>query len=46
VKAWPQSTMSDERLPGLYMTSVQSEKMSKDKQVLSKGCLIALSLAR
>jgi len=39
VKAWPQSTISDERLSGLHMTSVHSEKMSKDKQVLSKGCM-------
>jgi len=32
VKAWLQLTMSDERFPGLYITSVHREKMSKDKQ--------------
>jgi len=31
VKAWLQLTMADKRFPGVYITSVHHEKMSKDK---------------
>jgi len=42
VKTRLQSTMSDERLPDLYMASVHCEKINKGKQVLLKWFLIAL----